>query len=142
MNRFLAGWGREEQGCILIVLNILLPSFSTGLYATSYRAENHAIVHAIECYIPRFLSCGYQFFVLSSDSQSVMTTLPVPLSYLTNHQSVPGHSLPDNDVADGFAKVDPLLPSTIPLSLSPLISSPVYPSIPPLPHYPGSLVLP
>ena len=120
-------------------------SFSTGLWATSYSAETFAILHALEWCISYSKTCNFESITFFSDSLSVLSTLSTPLPYLTpkslsNTQSllnslsqskvvhlqwIPGHSsLPGNDLADSLAKAGASLdPSSIPVSLAPLISS-------------------
>ena len=116
-------------------------SFSTGLWATSYSAETHAL----EWCISHSKTCNFKSITFFSDSLSVLSTLSTPLPYLTpkslsNTQSllnslsqskvvhlqwIPGHSsLPGNDLADSLAKASASLdPSSISVSLTPLISS-------------------
>ena len=108
-------------------------------------AETFAILHALEWCISHSKACNFDSITFFSDSLSVLSTLSTPLPYLTpqslsNTQSllnslsqskvihlqwIPGHSsLPGNDLADSLAKVGASLdPSSIPVSLTPLISS-------------------
>ena len=88
--------------------------------------------------------CHFSSFLLLSDSCSVLATLSSPTSFLlpqalwqiwqelsslsppvlSGYNGIPGHSfLPGNDAADELARgVALLVPSTIPCSLSPLVS--------------------
>ena len=124
-------------------------SFSTGLWATSYSAETFAILHALEWCISHSKTCNFESITLFSDSLSVLSTLSVPLPYLTpkslsNTQSllnslsqskivhlqwIPGHSfLPGNDLADSLAKAGVTLdPSNIRVPRTPYFLSKTIP---------------
>ena len=122
-----------------------LLSLSTGLWATSYKAETFAILHALEWCISHSKICNFKSIILFSDSLTALSTLSAPLPYLTpkslsdtqsllsslskskivHLQWIPGRSsLLGNDLADSLAKVGASLdPSKISVSLAPLISS-------------------
>ena len=53
-------------------------SFSTGLWATSYSAENFAILHALEWCISHSKTCNFESITLFSYSFSVLSTLSSP----------------------------------------------------------------
>ena len=139
--RFLAGWRRVVQGSILSVQSVSLPSPSpsrldSGPPATVPRPMPFFMLSSGISLTPRCVHLNLSPYSL---------TLSAPLPYLTpkslfdtqsllnilsdckvvHFQWIPGHSsLPGNDLADSLAKVGASLdPSTISLSLSPLISS-------------------
>ena len=118
-------------------------SFSAGPVCSSFSAEACAILHAL-CWSRHYQQvCHFSSLILLFDSRSVLASLSSPLSFLLSQtlwqiwqelsslsscfislQWVPEHSLPPgNDAADELARWEVLLaPSTIPCSLSPLIS--------------------
>ena len=118
-------------------------SFSAGPVCSSFSAEACAILHAL-CWSRQHQQvCHFSSLLLLSDSRCVLATLSSPPSFLLSQtlwqiwqelfslsscsirlQWVLGHSfLPGNDTADKLARQVALLaPSTIPCSLSPLIS--------------------
>ena len=118
-------------------------SFSAGPVCSSFSAEACAILHAL-CWSRQHQQvCHFSFFLLLSDSRSVLATLSSSPSFLLSRtlwqiwqelsslsfcsirlQWVPGHSfLPGNDAADELARRGVLLvPSEIPCSLSTLTS--------------------
>ena len=53
-------------------------SFSTGLWATSYSAENFAILHALEWCISHSKTCNFESITLFSDSLSVLSISSAP----------------------------------------------------------------
>ena len=118
-------------------------SFWAGPVCSSFSAEACAILHA-HCWSRQHQQvCRFSSLLLLSHSRSVLATLSSPPSFLLSQtlwqirqelsclsscsirlQWVPGHSfLPGNDAADELARRGALLvPSTIPCSLSFLIS--------------------
>ena len=118
-------------------------SFSAGPVCSSFSAEACAILHALCWSWQHQQVCHFFYFLLLSDSRSVVATLSSPPSFLLSQtlwqiwqelsslsscaiwlQWVPGHLfLPGNDTADELTRRGALLaPSAIPCSLSPLIS--------------------
>ena len=130
--------------CSLCGIEVSL-SFSAGSVCSSFTAEPHAIMHALEWTRQHQQPCIFSSLILHSDSRSVLTSLSSPpdfllpssnwqiwhsLSLLSENVSIrlqwiPGHSfLPGNEMADSLARAGALLqPSAIPCSLSPLSSS-------------------
>ena len=118
-------------------------SFSAGPVCSSFSAEACAILHAL-CWSRQHQQVShFSFFLLFSDSRSVLATLSSPPSFLLSQTmwqillelsslscSVRlqldrsyNSFLPGNDAADELARRGALLaPSAIPCSLSPLIS--------------------
>ena len=117
-------------------------SFSAGPVCSSFSAEAYAILQAL-CWSRQHQQMFHFSSLLLSDSRSVLVTLSSPSSFLLPQslwqiwqelsclssctirlQWVSGYSfLPGNDTADELARREALLvPSTIPCSLSPLIS--------------------
>ena len=118
-------------------------SFLEGPVCSSFSAEACAILHALFWSRQHQQVCHFSSLLLLSDSRSVLTTLSSPPSFLLPEnlwqiwqelsslssssiklQWIPEHSfLPGNNWADELARRIALLaPSTIPCSLSPLIS--------------------
>ena len=118
-------------------------SFSAGPVCSSFSTDACAILHALCWSRQHHKVCHFSSLLLLSDSRSVLVTLSSPPSFLLSQtlwqiwqelssllscsirlQWVPGHSfLPGNDAADELARRGALLaPSSIPCSLSPLIS--------------------
>ena len=149
MARFLAVWEREVPGSTLNVLSVSLlplsPRLEAGPLVVAPRLMPFfTLLSGVR--ISHSSSCAFESVTLVSDCQSVPTILYAPLLYLlpeslTDSQSLL-NSLSDycirqsifngflviflsgNGLADFLAKVGATHdPSTIPLSLSPLISS-------------------
>ena len=125
-----------------VALRPLFP-FWQAQYAQVFSAEACTILHALCWSRQHQQACHFSSLLLPSDSRSVLATLFSPPSFLLSQtlwqiwqelsslsfcsirlQWVPGHSfLPGKDTVDELARRGALLaPSTIPCSLSPLIS--------------------
>ena len=124
-------------------LSVATLSFSAGPVCSSFSAKACAILHALCWSWQHHKVCHFSSLLLLCDSRSVLATLSSPPSFLLSQtlwqiwqelsslsscsirlQWVPGHSfLPRNNAADKLPRRGALLaPSTIPCSLSPLIS--------------------
>ena len=139
---FGKGGSSVLANCLLCGTEAIL-SFSAGPVCSSFSAEACAILHTLCWSRQHHKVCHFSSLLLLSDSRSVLATLFSPPPFLLSQtlwqiwqelsffssctirlQWVPGHSfLLRNNTADELARREALLaPSTIPCSLSPLIS--------------------
>ena len=119
-------------------------SFSTGPIASSFTAETFALKQGLDWCTSHFMTCKFQSVLFLTDSQSALSILSSPSSYLLpeslwnlwplasslsnnttlSFQWVPGHAgLPGNENADLLAKAGASLPTdAIPSPLPPVVA--------------------